>query len=44
MRDLSDLDGEEVGEEVGEEAGEDVGEMVVTILFGGVTWSVLDDF
>ena len=43
-RDLKDLDGEWVGEEVGEEAGEVVCEMVVIALFGGVTWSVLDDF
>ena len=43
-RDLKDLDGEWVGEEVGEDAGEVVCEMVVIALFGGVTWSVLDDF
>jgi hypothetical protein len=46
-RDLKDLDGEWVGEEVGEVgevAGEVVCEMVVIALFGGVTWSVLDDF
>ena len=47
-RDLKDLVGEWVGEEVGEVAGEVTGEvvceMVVIALFGGVTWSVLDDF
>ena len=37
---LSDLAGEEGGEEVGEE----VGELVLPVLFGGVSWSVLDAF
>ena len=47
-RDLRDIVGEWVGEEVGEVTGEVTGEvvceMVVIALFGGVTWSVLEDF
>ena len=47
-RDVKDLIGEWVGEEVGEVPGEVAGEvvceMVVIALFGGVTWSVLEDF
>ena len=47
-RAVKDLVGEWIGEEVGEVAGEVTGEvvceMVVIALFGGVTWSVLEDF
>ena len=45
---MKDLVGEWIGEEGGEVAGEVAGEvvceMLVIALFGGVTWSVLEDF